>query len=40
MQSDATTVAEYLAEQLAERRTALEAVRQTNLANLPAWCGE
>ena len=36
MQSDATTVAEYLAELPADRRTALEAVRQTILANLPA----
>jgi uncharacterized protein YdhG (YjbR/CyaY superfamily) len=36
MQSDATTVAEYLVELPADRRTALEAVRQTILANLPA----
>ena len=36
MQSDATTVAEYLAELPADRRAALEAVRQTILANLPA----
>ena len=36
MQSNATTVAEYLAELPADRRAALEAVRQTILANLPA----
>ena len=36
MQSDTTTVAEYLAELPADRRAALEAVRQTILANLPA----
>jgi len=36
MQSDATTVAEYLAELPDDRRAALEAVRQTILANLPA----
>lgn len=36
MQSDATTVAEYLAELPADRRAALEAVRQTILTNLPA----
>ena len=36
MQSDATTVAEYLAELPADRRAALEAVRQTILAHLPA----
>jgi uncharacterized protein YdhG (YjbR/CyaY superfamily) len=36
MQSDATTVAEYLAGLPADRRAALEAVRQTILANLPA----
>jgi uncharacterized protein YdhG (YjbR/CyaY superfamily) len=36
MQSDATTVADYLAELPADRRAALEAVRQTILANLPA----
>ena len=35
MQSDATTVAEYLAGLPADRRAALEAVRQTVLANLP-----
>ena len=35
MQSDATTVAEYLAELPADRRAAIEAVRQTILANLP-----
>jgi uncharacterized protein YdhG (YjbR/CyaY superfamily) len=36
MQSDATTVAEYLAGLPTDRRAALEAVRQTILANLPA----
>jgi hypothetical protein len=36
MQSDATTVAEYLAGLPTDRRAALEAVRQTLLANLPA----
>ncbi len=36
MQSKATTAAQYLAELPAERRAALEAVRQTILANLPA----
>jgi uncharacterized protein YdhG (YjbR/CyaY superfamily) len=36
MQSDATTVADYLAELPADRRAALEAVRQTILAHLPA----
>lgn len=36
MQSDATTVAHYLAELPADRRVALEAVRQTILTNLPA----
>ena len=36
MQSDATTVAQYLAELPADRRAAIEAVRQTILANLPA----
>jgi uncharacterized protein YdhG (YjbR/CyaY superfamily) len=36
MQSDATTVAEYLAGLPDDRRAALEAVRQTILANLPA----
>ena len=36
MQSDATTAAEYLAGLPADRRVALEAVRQTILANLPA----
>ncbi len=35
MQSDATTVADYLAELPADRRTALEAVRQAILSNLP-----
>ena len=35
MQSDATTVAEYLAGLPADRRAALETVRQTILANLP-----
>jgi uncharacterized protein YdhG (YjbR/CyaY superfamily) len=35
MQSDATTVAQYLAELPADRRAALEAVRETILANLP-----
>jgi hypothetical protein len=35
-QSDATTVAAYLAELPADRRAALEAVRQAILANLPA----
>jgi uncharacterized protein YdhG (YjbR/CyaY superfamily) len=35
MQSDATTVDEYLAELPADRRAALEAVRQVILANLP-----
>jgi uncharacterized protein YdhG (YjbR/CyaY superfamily) len=36
MQSDATTVAQYLAELPADRRAAIEAVRQTILASLPA----
>ncbi len=36
MQSDATTVTQYLAELPADRRAALEAVRQTILAHLPA----
>jgi uncharacterized protein YdhG (YjbR/CyaY superfamily) len=36
MQSKASTVAEYLAELPADRRGALEAVRQTILAKLPA----
>ena len=36
MQSDGTTVAEYLAGLPADRRAAREAVRQTILANLPA----
>lgn len=36
MQSNATTVAEYLAELPADRRDALETVRQTILDNLPA----
>jgi uncharacterized protein YdhG (YjbR/CyaY superfamily) len=36
MQSNATTVEAYLAELPEERRTTLEAVRQTILANLPA----
>jgi uncharacterized protein YdhG (YjbR/CyaY superfamily) len=36
MQSKATTVAEYLAELPDDRRAALETVRQTILANLPA----
>ena len=35
MQSDATTVAQYLAELPADRRAAIAAVRQTILANLP-----
>ena len=35
MQSDATTAAQYLAELPADRRAAIEAVRQTILANLP-----
>jgi uncharacterized protein YdhG (YjbR/CyaY superfamily) len=35
MQSDAATVAEYLAGLPADRRAAIEAVRQTILANLP-----
>jgi uncharacterized protein YdhG (YjbR/CyaY superfamily) len=35
MQSDATSVAQYLADLPADRRAALEAVRQTILANLP-----
>ena len=35
MQSDATTVAQYLADLPADRRAAIEAVRQTILANLP-----
>lgn len=35
MQSDATTVAQYLAELPADRRAALEAVRQTILDHLP-----
>jgi len=35
MQSDAATVAQYLAELPADRRAALEAVRQTILAHLP-----
>ena len=35
MQSDATSVAQYLAELPADRRAAIEAVRQTLLANLP-----
>ena len=36
MQSDATSVTQYLAELPADRRAAIEAVRQTILANLPA----
>lgn len=36
MQSNATTVAEYLADLPADRRAVLETVRQTMLANLPA----
>lgn len=36
MQSDAATVAQYLTELPADRRSALEAVHQTILANLPA----
>ena len=36
MQSDATSVAQYLAELPADRWAAIEAVRQTLLANLPA----
>lgn len=36
MQSDATSVTQYLAELPADRRAALEAVRRTILANLPA----
>ena len=36
MQSDATTVAQYLAELPADRRAAIEAVRRTILASLPA----
>jgi len=36
MESNATTVAAYLAEQPTDRRAALEAVRQTILANLPS----
>ena len=36
MQSDATTVDQYLAELSEDRRTALETVRDTILANLPA----
>lgn len=36
MQSDAATVAQYLTELPADRRSALETVRQTILANLPA----
>jgi uncharacterized protein YdhG (YjbR/CyaY superfamily) len=35
MQSDATTVAEYLAELPADRRAAIASVRQTILAHLP-----
>jgi hypothetical protein len=35
MQSDATSVAQYLAELPADRRAAIEAVRQTILAHLP-----
>jgi uncharacterized protein YdhG (YjbR/CyaY superfamily) len=35
MQSDATTVAQYLAELPDDRRVAIETVRQTILANLP-----
>jgi len=35
MQSDATSVAQYLAELPADRRAAIAAVRQTILANLP-----
>ena len=35
MQSDATSVAQYLAELSPDRRAAIEAVRQTLLANLP-----
>ena len=35
MQSDATTVAQYLAELPADRRATIAAVRQTILANLP-----
>jgi uncharacterized protein YdhG (YjbR/CyaY superfamily) len=36
MQSDAATVSQYLAELPADRRAALETVRQIILANLPA----
>lgn len=36
MQSSASTVAQYLSELPADRRVAIEAVRQTILANLPA----
>ena len=36
MQSDATTVDQYLAELSEDHRTALETVRDTILANLPA----
>lgn len=36
MQSDATTVTQYLADLPADRRDALKAVRQTILAHLPA----
>ena len=36
MQSDATSVTQYLAELPADRRAAIEAVRQTILAHLPA----
>lgn len=36
MQSDATKVSDYLSEMPDERRSAIEAVRETILANLPA----
>ena len=36
MRSDASTVAQYLSELPADRREAIEAVRQTILENLPA----
>lgn len=40
MRSDATTVAEYLEELPADRRHAMEAVRETILTNLPVGVDE
>jgi uncharacterized protein YdhG (YjbR/CyaY superfamily) len=40
MQSSASSVAQYLAELPADRREAIEAVRQTIVENLPAGCEE